>query len=168
MTRIQKNDLCKDCGDATVCATGSKDKKGQPYFHSCCKGCFLDREWARRGKLSFRNRAELIPEDELVTRREAKRASARARTKERYKRNREIITAAKDKPCTDCGVKYPYYVMDLDHVRGKKHKNLGQMMQASEKRVLDEIAKCDVVCSNCHRIRSYKNKVYSKPKKGHC
>ena len=28
---------------------------------------------------------------------------------------REWIRAYKDRPCTDCGIKYPYYVMDLDH-----------------------------------------------------
>lgn len=61
------------------------------------------------------------------------------------------------KPCTDCGVSYPYYVMDFDHCRGKKVLNLAsaQRVCLSKKKILAEIAKCDLVCSNCHRERTH-------------
>jgi hypothetical protein len=47
--------------------------------------------------------------------------------------------------------------MDLDHVRGKK---LFPLSAASSQNrpmaeVETELAKCDVVCSNCHRERSH-------------
>ena len=59
-------------------------------------------------------------------------------------------------PCLDCGISYPYYVMDFDHVRGKKHKNVMELIPTlSKKKIDEEIAKCELVCSNCHRIRTH-------------
>lgn len=58
-------------------------------------------------------------------------------------------------PCKDCGVRYPHYVVDLDHVRGDKKYNVSKMTTYSKARILEEIAKCDVVCSNCHRARTH-------------
>jgi hypothetical protein len=59
-------------------------------------------------------------------------------------------------PCVDCKIQYPYYVMDFDHVRGKKHANVMELVQTlSKKKIDEEIAKCEIVCSNCHRIRTH-------------
>lgn len=51
--------------------------------------------------------------------------------------------------------------MDFDHVRGEKFANVSKMVNTCEKlsRIEDEIAKCDLVCSNCHRIRTEKRRV---------
>jgi hypothetical protein len=78
---------------------------------------------------------------------------------------RAIISAAKAHPCADCGVQYPPYVMQLDH-RGDKLFTVssllssGQMKGAQRRDItmemlLAEIAKCDVVCANCHAARTY-------------
>jgi hypothetical protein len=50
--------------------------------------------------------------------------------------------------------------MDFDHVSGKKENNVGTMVAHgwNRDRVLAEIAKCDLVCANCHRIRTKKRK----------
>lgn len=49
------------------------------------------------------------------------------------------------------------YVMDFDHCVGEEKKahvsRLVGMMNLQN--LLDEIEKCDVVCANCHRIRTY-------------
>lgn len=59
-------------------------------------------------------------------------------------------------PCMDCKISYPYYVMDFDHVRGRKHKNVAELIDTlSKKKIDEEIAKCEIVCSNCHRIRTH-------------
>ena len=73
-----------------------------------------------------------------------------------WKRVRKmIIVAFKDRPCEDCGVWYPPCVMDFDHVRGIKKFNIGAgNNRASINGLLDEIVKCDVVCANCHRLRT--------------
>lgn len=62
-------------------------------------------------------------------------------------------------PCADCKIQYPYYVMDFDHVRGKKQKNVMELVPSlSKKKIDEEIAKCEIVCSNCHRIRTHVRK----------
>jgi hypothetical protein len=78
-------------------------------------------------------------------------------------RNRQLIREAKDVPCMDgtmCGGKrFPPHIMQFDHVpgRGKKDFSIGSEGRSfSEQKVKDEIAKCDVVCSNCHDDRTYK------------
>ena len=78
--------------------------------------------------------------------------------KRRTASRRKIIDAAKAKPCKDCGQKYPYYVMDFDHVRGKKIDCVGHMLSQSLARIVKEISKCDVVCSNCHRKRTHRRR----------
>ncbi len=80
--------------------------------------------------------------------------------RERYRRDaarrRAFIAAYKTGPCVDCGVQYPPYVMDFDHVRGKKEFRLGSGAgSASLAKIVEEIAKCDLVCSNCHRFRTF-------------
>ena len=69
---------------------------------------------------------------------------------------RQVVHAAKDVPCMDCGVRYPLCATDFDHVRGKKLFGLNDATSHSLQKVKDEIAKCDVVCANCHRIRTTK------------
>lgn len=62
-------------------------------------------------------------------------------------------------PCMDCKESYPYYVMDFDHVRGRKHKNVMELIPTlSKKKIDEEIAKCEIVCSNCHRVRTHNRK----------
>ena len=75
---------------------------------------------------------------------------------ERQASNKRLVNTYKDKPCMDCGNKFPVYVMDFDHVRGTK---LGSVSEMCNNRpvasILAEIEKCDLVCANCHRIRTH-------------
>jgi hypothetical protein len=78
----------------------------------------------------------------------------RQRAEKRYARNKEIVRLAKDRPCVDCRVQYPSAAMDLDHIRGVKVGNVATMRSsATVENLLTEIAKCDVRCANCHRLR---------------
>jgi len=63
-------------------------------------------------------------------------------------------------PCVDCGENDPI-VLDFDHVRGKKFKNVSQMVadHASLAAIREEIAKCEVRCSNCHRRVTHKRRL---------
>lgn len=60
-------------------------------------------------------------------------------------------------PCSDCHIYYPYYVMDFDHVRGRKRWDVSEMTSKGKSlgAIEKEIRKCDLVCANCHRIRTY-------------
>jgi hypothetical protein len=75
----------------------------------------------------------------------------------RQRRNQDAVNAAKSGPCVDCGRKFPLECMDLDHVleRGPKLFNLSKLGARKLENVLAEIAKCDLVCSNCHRLRTF-------------
>lgn len=61
----------------------------------------------------------------------------------------------------DCKQSFPYYVMDFDHRDpSKKEANVGSLRRdgASLEALKTEIAKCDIVCANCHRVRTHKKK----------
>jgi len=78
------------------------------------------------------------------------------RSRESKERRRKEIQELKKVPCADCNQTYPTYVMTFDHVRGKKSFTIGDRAGSySTERMLEEIAKCDVVCSNCHAIRTH-------------
>jgi hypothetical protein len=72
----------------------------------------------------------------------------------RTQRVADRLNEFKKGPCTDCNVQYPPYVMDFDHVRGEKIFNVARMKGHSLEALKAEIAKCDLVCSNCHRERT--------------
>src|ERR1043165_3544980 len=77
-----------------------------------------------------------------------------------YAERRNIVITAKSRPCADCGVQYPYYVMDLDHREGViKEFSLHAVNGVTKKAILREIAKCDVVCANCHRERTHQRRI---------
>ena len=67
-----------------------------------------------------------------------------------------FVDAAKARPCMDCSHQFPAVCMDFDHVRGKKVANVSILVARCRalQVIQDEIAKCDVVCANCHRIRT--------------
>jgi hypothetical protein len=68
-----------------------------------------------------------------------------------------MVREAKARPCADCGIQYASWQMDFDHVRGTKLMALARRGTASFsiQKVHAEIAKCEVVCANCHRDRTH-------------
>ena len=95
---------------------------------------------------------------------------------EHYKRNKEkyiaqarakqeqlkhFLQGVKSYPCTDCDKSYPSYVMDFDHrPEEAKLKEVGRLVQnGSWTKLIEEIMKCDLVCSNCHRERTYQRSI---------
>lgn len=76
-------------------------------------------------------------------------------------RNRLIVAEIKQTAvCKDCLKHYPACVMDFDHLRDKK-ANISIMSNrpVSVKTLMNELAKCELVCANCHRIRTLKRHV---------
>lgn len=108
-----------------------------------------------------------MPYKDKEQQREAARRWARSnrtknndlRTKYR-KRNQIIANAFKDVPCADCGKQYPPCVMDFDHADSIKVDGVAKMIHKAVpiEKLVEEILKCDVVCANCHRIRTHKEK----------
>lgn len=80
-----------------------------------------------------------------------------------YLRHRQLIRAAKSRPCADCSIQYPYYVMDFDHRDGaSKEFALNSVSRKTERAILREMEKCDVVCANCHRERTHQRSLKKK------
>lgn len=89
---------------------------------------------------------------------EANKEKIKARTRRRNKkqnlRNRNFVAWVKKRSfCIDCGETNPL-VLDFDHVRGEKKMNVSDMARSSYsiEALMEEIDKCEVRCSNCHRI----------------
>lgn len=72
----------------------------------------------------------------------------------------KVIEAAKNRPCMDCNGTYHLAAMQFDHVRGIKRWNIARALaQTKRLSVLqEEIDKCDVVCANCHSVRTWERK----------
>lgn len=80
-----------------------------------------------------------------------------AKSAAKRRRNYMWLCSQKDKPCADCGVEYHPFVMEFHHRDpSTKLDTVGNLIQkASRQRVIDEIEKCDLLCANCHRVRTY-------------
>ena len=85
------------------------------------------------------------------------------RKKQIYKANRQriadnknlVIDYLKVHPCVDCS-ESNIIVLEFDHTEDNKTMNVCTMVASSYswKTIEKEIEKCDVVCANCHRIRT--------------
>jgi hypothetical protein len=88
----------------------------------------------------------------------AERKQLKAEALRRYRaRKREQIDDLKRVPCADCGGTFHPFVMDFDHREGEsKQFNISAAVPLglSLEAVRAEAAKCDIVCANCHRLRT--------------
>src|SRR5262249_12655903 len=62
-------------------------------------------------------------------------------------------------PCIDCGESDPV-VLEFDHVSKKKEAEVAVLVHkaVSIETLMEEIAKCEVRCANCHRRRHAKER----------
>lgn len=79
--------------------------------------------------------------------------------RQKYRRRNlmHVLNIKMSTPCADCGEHYPPVCMDFDHLDGEdKESSISALMNqgASLARIDAEIAKCELVCANCHRIRT--------------
>lgn len=118
---------------------------------STCKLSELETEFTPKGKLCRECNKE-------YQRGHYKRNKAAYKDKSKQHREnlRKVLEEKKSHPCTDCGCSYPPCVMDFDHLYDKKDKVSNLVRdQVSVNTLLEEISKCELVCSNCHRIRTH-------------
>lgn len=92
------------------------------------------------------------------------RSTVLARQAETNKRlrteKRKYVQGLKEStPCADCGNKFPFYVTQFDHIGTDKIANISDMtgkMNSSWAKIKEEIAKCELVCANCHAERTWR------------
>lgn len=128
-----------------------------------CRGCGAEKD---ETEFSWRNKAKGLRQHycRKCKRRYgrtwyAKNAAAHkvnvALNNERYRAAAEaIIITAKSVPCADCGRTFPPIAMDFDHVGDDKIIEVSRMRTHNLDKMRAEIAKCEVVCACCHRIRT--------------
>lgn len=91
-----------------------------------------------------------------------RRASGKRWRQQRRLTLRKMVDAFKAVPCADCGCSYPPYVMQFDHVDAtNKTMNICEMVSRrmpTDAALRTEIAKCEVVCANCHAERTHQRR----------
>jgi hypothetical protein len=109
---------------------------------------------ARRGRQAWCKDCRRAYDHEYhLSRRELRLAQKRERRRETRS---WYQTLKEDKPCADCGGVFHQAAMTWDHRPGTvKRCEVSMMVRGfSRQAILDEIAKCDLVCANCHAART--------------
>ena len=79
-----------------------------------------------------------------------------------YQAGLQIIKDLKSKPCVDCGKVFPAFCMDFDHRPGEKKLGSPAMFFHNQEKFWAEVAKCDLVCACCHRIRTFSRGAFTR------
>lgn len=76
--------------------------------------------------------------------------------KQRIKRRSRWIGKYKcAKGCKDCGYNQFSVALDFDHIDpNNKTLAVSKLLSSNLKKLMSEIRKCEVVCANCHRVRT--------------
>lgn len=87
------------------------------------------------------------------------RSENREYNESRRKTHREKLNALKlEKGCVDCGYRMNPVALQFDHMdRSKKRFILGHSLLYSWDTILEEVAKCEIRCANCHAIKTIAN-----------
>jgi hypothetical protein len=66
----------------------------------------------------------------------------------------------KSHPCADCGQRFHHAAMTFDHLPGvEKVDEVSNLVRRRRKRAaILEVEKCELVCANCHAVRSYERR----------
>lgn len=85
--------------------------------------------------------------EDIRAKRKASKQEARQWVYE-YKLNHSV--------CAECNNSFPPHILDFDHLRDKsfgisRALHLGTNLE----KIKEEVKKCEIVCANCHRDRTY-------------
>lgn len=137
---------CKKCGNAkSLVRFESFGRSGKSWRRGTCYDC--------RGQYSQDNFERLAEYRRNYN--AANRSNKRQKDFDRRAEIKAYVDELKRKPCADCGQCFPPVCMDFDHV-GPKQREVGKMVSAAYKLplIIEEIKKCELVCANCHRVRT--------------
>jgi hypothetical protein len=128
--------LCRKCGE--VKPVEDFHRSGRDGYQAWCKPC-------RRADAARHYQQNLM-------RRRAQNRRGQAEFLRWY------VGLKAGKPCADCGQSFHPAAMQWDHLPGltKKHTLAELRTRRSRERVLDEIENCELVCANCHAVRTFR------------
>lgn len=128
----------KTCTSCNVSKPLSEFNKKGKYLQRYCRDCQKEyhKKWYSNNKKSVRKRCY--------------------RNAKRYKQ--EVIAYVAEllsnSECELCGNK-DFYCLEFDHLRDKK-KDVGSLMHTTTLRIVkEEIAKCRILCANCHKKETH-------------
>ena len=125
---------CAMCGLWKPESEFHKSRTGQFSYCRECRRAYDRRYYHERGKQS------------RLARRRVRAQAARA----------WMASLKEGVPCTDCGEVFPVWVMHWDHLPGYEKVASISTLVGSRRRtlILAELKKCELVCGNCHVIRT--------------
>lgn len=126
--------ICKTCQQEKPTSAFAHHARNRDRLQGSCKAC-----QAESARASYRRNPQ------------RQRSNVAARLAEA----RSVVDSLKSNPCTDCGLSFPPVCMDFDHL-GEKFEGIARMVRRgfALNKILAEIAKCELVCANCHRLRT--------------
>ena len=128
---------CGRCGSFKPLDDFAWRRKAKGQLDNYCRPCRA----AYKQEHYAANRHRFI---DLAMRRKRRLAIARAEF---------LFDYFRDHPCVDCGEKDPL-VLEFDHLGDKSFEISRGLRDRSWQAILAEMAKCDVLCANCHRRRT--------------
>lgn len=129
---------CSICNEEKSLSEFHKDSRGKSGVRSECKICSN-----KNKKIRYQNDPESQTKNNI-------------KTDKLRKRNRIFVyNFLLRSKCIDCG-DARWQVLDFDHVREEKYDNISNMVHSgcSISRIETEISKCEIRCSNCHRMKT--------------
>lgn len=136
-TQHAETKRCCRCGETKPISEFAWRRKGLGQHDTHCRPCRS--EYGREHYAA--NRQKYIDA-------EARRKRARAEH-----RMRLLVEYFRLHPCADCGEGDPL-VLEFDHLQDKSFEISRGFSGRNWQSILDEIAKCEVACANCHRRRT--------------
>jgi hypothetical protein len=135
-----KKKTCTKCKISKNISNFNRHKITKDGYRTWCKVCALEKQAYYRRTYP---KAKQVMKNNHVKRRE---------------RNRIFIKKYLNAhPCVDCGDSR-WQVLHFDHVKGQKLRNISHMVlrACSISLLKKEIKKCQVLCANCHLLKTAK------------
>ena len=132
--------ICAKCKIPKELSHFNKDKNKKDGLNYWCKDC---------NKINLQN---------YYSKNKEKVSKDNYKNKVRYRKEKKdaLRDYLLENPCVDCG-NSDIRVLEFDHVRGIKKMDVTKMVSHaySWEKIQEEIDKCEVVCANCHKIRTF-------------
>lgn len=128
---------CSLCSLKLPFSSFNKRPNRPGQYQSVCRDCNKEyqRNHYRKNKKTYKERAKL----------------------HKQSMRNQVQEIKGSNPCVDCGGMFHFSQMDFDHLENKSFE-ISRMYTYSWQSIQAELSKCDLVCSNCHRLRTYHRK----------
>jgi hypothetical protein len=140
---MQKTKKCGRCGRRKRADKFyTRMLRGKKQLASYCKPCSLTykNEWYSKSTDGRQKQIQRTAEAKRALREEVQRLKSST-------------------PCSDCNKKHPYWRMQFDHVDDNKVAEVSRLVSnGAADLVMEEIAKCELVCANCHTDRTHERR----------